>query len=284
MVADFFAFNAYYCDNERFNSARLAAATRHAVPGFPGPDFFAFCLGSDALGLSWTTVRASWRRNGGSAAPPGPARDYPWLTHFRNCERSYLDKWFPLPARTYDFSSQAGCDRLADFDIALRVCSDRGVRLIVICPPIHARFQEALAVAGAWPIYEEWKRQIAFRTQLRQAQITGPGVVELWDFSLFNEMTCEFLPSDGTRQMRYFFDSAHFTPEFGRVILDEILKGTPQLGVRLDHVEIESHLARLRADLQRFRIENPAVVADVRATLGASKGNISPLSVSTLGF
>ena len=84
--------------------------------------------------------------------------------------------------------------------------------------------------------------------------------------------------------MRYFFDSAHFTPEFGRAILDEILDGTPRLGVRLDRVEIESHLSGLRADLQRFRIENPAVVADVRATLGTAKGNISPLSVSALSF
>jgi hypothetical protein len=97
--------------------------------------------------------------------------------------------------------------------------------------------------------------------------------VELWDFSLFNEITCEPLPAEGTRPMRYFFDSAHFTPEFGRVILDEVLKGTPQFGVRLDQVEIESHLAVLRADLQQFRIANPAVVADVRATLRIAKGN-----------
>ncbi len=284
MVADFFAFNAYYRDNERFDSARLVAATRHAWPGFLGADLFAFCLGGDALGLSWTTVLASWQQNAGSAVSADPEHNYPWLAHFRNCERSYLDKWFPSPTRTYEFSSQAGCDRLSDFDIALRVCTDRGVRLIVICPPIHARFQEALAVAGAWPIYEEWKRQIALRTRLRQSQVGGPGVVELWDFSLFNEITCEPLPAEGTQRMRYFFDSAHFTPEFGRVILDEILNGAPQLGVRLDQVEIESHLAALRADLQHFRIANPAIVADVRATLGIARGNTSPANVSALGF
>jgi hypothetical protein len=119
---------------------------------------------------------------------------------------------------------------------------------------------------------------------MRQAQIAGSGVLELWDFSLFNEKTCEPLPSEGTRPMQYFFDSAHFTPEFGRVILDEILEGTPQFGVRLDQVEIESHLAELRAELQQFRITNPAVVADVRATLGVAKGSTSPLSVSALLF
>jgi hypothetical protein len=284
MVADFFAFNAHYRDNERFDTLRLAAATRHAGFGFLSADLFAFCLGNDAFSLSRTTVVASLRQNAGSIAPSDAERDYPCLAHFRNCERSYLDKWFPPPTRTYEFLSQAGCDRLVDFDIALRVCANRGVRFVVICPPIHARFQEALAVAGAWPTYEEWKRQIAFRTRSRQAQTTNSGRLELWDFSLFNEMTCESLPSNGAGQMRFFFDSAHFTPEFGHVILDEILEGTPQFGVRLDQIEIEGHLAALRGELQRFRIQNPSVVTDVRATLGIAKGNISPLSASALGF
>ena len=285
MVADFFAFNAHYRDNDRFDPARLAAATRQAWPGFLGSDFFAFSLGSDALGLSWTTVLASWRRRSLNTAPRAAEHGDSWLTHFRNCERSYLDKWFPKPARTYEFSCpQTGCDRLADFDAALRVCTDRGIRLIVICPPIHARFQEALAAAGAWPIYEEWKRQIALRTRLRQTPVTGYGVVELWDFSLFNEITCEALPAEGTRPMRYFSDSAHFTPDFGHIILDEVLKGTPRLGVRLDQTDIEGHLSGLRAELQRFRIANPGVVADVRAALGIAKGSASPLKASALEF
>jgi hypothetical protein len=113
-----------------------------------------------------------------------------------------------------------------------------------------------------------------------QAQITGSGGVELWDFSLFNEITCESLPAEGTRPMRYFFDSAHFTPEFGRVILDEVLEGKPRLGVRLDQTDVEDHLAELRADLQRFRVANPGIVADVRAAVGIAKSTASPLSVS----
>ena len=269
MVADFFAFNIHYLDNERFDPARLPAATRRGWPGFLGSDLAAFALGREALGLSWQTLVASQRGRRSESAGRQWWQDYPWHVHFRNCERSYLAKWFPPPTHLYEFASaQTGGDRLSEFDAMLHLCAACGVRLIVLCPPIHARFQEAIATAGAWPHYEALKRELASRTH---AKLAGPGSFELWDFSLFNEFTCESLPADGMGRMRYFSDSAHFTPELGRLVLDEILAATParstRLGVRLDQVEIEAHLAGVRTALEVFRAANPGVVADVRAAL-----------------
>ena len=280
MVADFFAFNAHYLDNERFDPARLPAATRRGWPGFLGTDLAAFAIGRESLGLSWQTLVASRRAQGGAGTVRPWWQDYPWHVHFRNCERSYLEKWFPPPSHLYEFASaQTGGDRLADFDASLRLCTGRGVRLIVLCPPIHARFQEALAAAGAWPRYEAWKRELASRTHAQKAQPSGSGSVELWDFSLFNDLTCESLPADGMSPMRYFSDSAHFTPEFGRLVLDEILDTAPsrptRLGVRLDQIEIEAHLAGVRTALEVFRAANPGVVADVRAALGIADSPVT---------
>ena len=284
MVADFFAFNVHYPDNERFDVARLTAATHRSWPGFLGSDLAAFAIGQDALGFSWKTISASRSAPRSPSASPPQLQDYPWHEHFRNCERSYLQKWFPPPARAYEFvSAQAGSDRLADFDATLRVCAERGVRLIVICPPTHVRFQEALASAGAWQHSEDWKRELAARTRAQQPRSVGHGSVELWDFGLFNDTTAEPLPADGAGSMRYFFDSAHFTPEFGHLVLDEILgaapAGTPRRGVRLDQVEIEPHLANQRVALHNFRAANPGVVADVRAGLGLGEdANIPPVA------
>ena len=278
MVADFFAFNAHYLDNERFAPARLQAATRRGLPGFLGSDLAAFAIGREALGLSWQTFLTS-RRAKGSAGIVGPWwPDYPWHVHFRNCERSYLAKWFPPPSHAYEFASpETGRDRLADFDASLRLCAGRGIRLIVLCPPIHARFQEAISAAGAWPQYEVWKRELAIRTRAQQAQPSGS--VELWDFSLFNDLTCEPLPADGMGPMRYFSDSAHFTPEFGHLVLDEIGDPSPsrptRLGVRLDQVEIEAHLGGVRSALEVFRAANPGVVADVHAALGIADARVT---------
>ena len=287
MVADFFAFNTHYLDNERFDPARLPAATRRAWPGFLGTDLAAFALGREALGLSWKTLVASRRAKGNAGTVRPWWQDYPWHVHFRNCERSYIEKWFPPPAHLYEFASdQTGADCLADFDASLRLCAERGVRLIVLCPPIHARFQEAIAAAGAWPHYEAWKRELASRTHAQQAQPAGSGTVELWDFSLINDLTCESLPADGEGPMRYFYDSAHFTPELGHLVLHEILDPAPsrptRLGVRLDRVEIEAHLAGIRAALEVFRAANPGVITDVRTALEIGKSpGIAPMASAT---
>ena len=285
LVADFFAFNARYLDNDHFDPARLPAATRRSWPGFLAPDFAAFFIGREALGLSWQTLVASRKEKSGSQIPVW--QDRPWRVHFRNCERSYVDKWFPPPARLYEFASvQTGADRLADFDACLLLCAERGARLIVLCPPIHARFQEALSAVGAWPQYETWKRELAGRTRGQQAQPSGHGSVELWDFSLFNDFSCELVPEDGAGPMRYFTDSAHFTPEFGRLVLAEILapagSSRSRLGVRLDQMDLENHLAGIRTAREGSRAANPSVVSDVRAALGIESSRAVLPVASTL--
>ena len=284
VVADFFAFNAHYLDNERFDPARLEAATLRSWPGVFGADLAAFAIGREAFGLSWKTFATSRRALENRGVDHQWWQDYPWHVHFRNCERSYLGKWFPPPASKYEFASaQTGGDRLSDFDASLHLCAERAVRLIVLCPPIHARFQESLSAAGAWLHYETWKRELASRTLARQAKRSGQGTVELWDFSIFNDLTCEPLPSDGRGPMHYFSDSAHFTPEFGRLILDELLGAAPtRLGVRLDRVEIETHLAGIRTALEVYRTANPGVVADVRAGLGIRQSSVVVPMASTL--
>lgn len=285
MTADFYGFNIHFPGNAQFTPARLTSATRSAWPGVLGSDLAAFTLGSDALALSWKTLSSSWR-----PAPPA-ATDPVQQSHslheaFRQCERFYLSHWLPAPACRYEFASATtGQDRLADFEASLRLCSQRNLRLIVICPPIHARFQEALDAAGVWPQYEAWKRELATRTRAHQARLAGSGTVELWDFSFFNDLTCEPLPGEELGPMRYFTDSAHFTPELGRLILSEVLgiesSGVQRLGVRLDETDMESHLAGLRADFKAWRDVNPAVVSDVRAGLGLEKETATPSFADT---
>ena len=110
------------------------------------------------------------------------------------------------------------------------------------------------------------------RFHARQAPPANPDALALWDFSLFNIATCEALPADGAGPMHYFTDSAHFTPELGKRVLEEMLgtlsAGSQRLGVRLDQVDFETHLASLRSGLETFRAAEPGVVADVRDALG----------------
>lgn len=271
IVADFFAFNVNYPDNERFEPKRLAAATRHKWPGMLPADFAAFTIGCDAFRSSWQTLsgnRSAERNEAISNAGAG----VPWHEHFRTCERSYLTKWFPPPMRKYEFSSENSTrEPFADFDASLQLCVEHSIRVIVLCPPIHARFHEALAVAGVWPQYEFWKRELARKVRITQKRSGNPNALALWDFSLFNEMTREPVPDHGEGPMHYFSDSAHFTPKLGALVLGEILGTLPvdsqRLGVRLDQVEMEAHLASVRAGLEFFRANEPRVIVDVRSAL-----------------
>ena len=271
IVADFFAFNVNYADNERFEPKRLAAATRHHWPGMLPADFAAFTIGCDASRLSLQTLSGT-RNAERNEAISNAGNGFPWHEHFRNCERSYLTKWFPPPMRKYEFAKKNSArEPFADFDASLQLCAEHSVRAIVLCPPIHARFHEALAVAGVWPQYEFWKRELARKIRINQTRSGNPNALVLWDFSLFNEMTREPVPEDGEGPMRYFSDSAHFTPKLGALVLDEILGTRPfdsqRLGVRLDQVEMEAHLASVRGGLELFRANEPRVIVDVRNAL-----------------
>ena len=275
IVTDFFAFNAYYHNNSRFDPERLLVGQHTGWPHFRGPDLAAFLIGRGTLALSWKTLTESRRDLAIDAASPW-GRAYPWREKFRSMERFYLGMWLPPPEHEYAFASaNGGNDRFADFDAMLRLASEREIRLIILCPPIHARFQEAIAAAGVWPHYEAWKRGLAVRTRAQQDNELGRGIVELWDFSIITEATSEAVPKDGGTPMRYFYDSAHFTPDLGALVLDEILnEGAPsarRLGVRLDQVGVEDHLAQVRSSLGEFRTQYPEVVSDVRSGLRSTE-------------
>ncbi|MES2695351.1 MAG: hypothetical protein V4773_17880 [Verrucomicrobiota bacterium] len=276
VVADFFAYNSHYAAGAQFSPARLLAATRRTAVGFVPEDLGAFTLGVDTLRLSWQTLLASRKAaaspntHASSAAP----RAQP-LFRFQEIERSYLPKWLPRPYHRYAFSDPAHGDRMVDYDDALTAASEKGARVIVIIPPIHARFQEAIAKAGVWSHYEAFKRTLVARTQahLAKTKAASPPRVELWDFSLFNSRSQEAVQADSAVEMKWWIDSAHFTPDYGKDILDEIL-GAPtvsSLGARLvpGAADIEPHLAAIRSGLSNFRTAQPDVVANVHATLSS---------------
>ena len=50
-----------------------------------------------------------------------------------------------------------------------------------------------------------------------------PGRISLWDFSVCTPVLAEAWPKKPGGRMKYFFDANHFTPEFGHIIMREIL-------------------------------------------------------------
>jgi hypothetical protein len=71
--------------------------------------------------------------------------------------------------------------------------------------------------------------------------------------------------------MQWNVDALHYTKELGDLILDIVLGRTnpdhpilPGFGIRLTPPTIESHLAHIRADREKWRLEFPEHAAQVK--------------------
>ena len=147
----------------------------------------------------------------------------------------------------------------------IALAHSRGIELVIVIAPAHARQWETIGAAGLWDAWEEWKRALVAMNE-QEAAKAGKPAFALWDFSGYDEMTTEPFPAlDDTRsRMRWYFDSSHFTPAAGNRALDRIAgKPGETIGARLDSGMLEAHLARIRAGRGRWRADYPLDAAEV---------------------
>lgn len=156
--------------------------------------------------------------------------------------------------------------------IFIRAHRDR-IALKLLISPSHARQWETLAAADRWAQWEEWKHRLVSMNE-EEARRAGQSPFPLWDFSGYNSVTTETVPPLGDTQtmMRWYFDSSHYTPAAGNLVLDRIFnyrspdRTVPDdFGVLLTPQTIEAHLARIRADRERYRQTHPQDVAEIEA-------------------
>lgn len=145
------------------------------------------------------------------------------------------------------------------------------IALKLLISPSHARQWETLAAAGLWDKWEEWKRRLVNMNE-EEAQRTGQLPFPLWDFSGYHSISTETVPAlgDTTTMMRWYFDSSHYTPAAGDLVLDRIFnyhapdRTVPDdFGVLLTSQNIDTHLARIRTDREHYRLAHPEDVAEI---------------------
>ena len=261
LLLDLFMFNVHY------RRGREAALDEELGTGYGASfDRLAAALCSlKALEDSWDTIDYN-RQNVGrqDAAQYLPEGQHPplFLEHqlargqraaFVHCEQDYITRIFvPPPARQFAFSAPRADGTLEDtfdyFRAAVAFCREENIELICVASPCHARMGEAIAAAGLWPRYEEWKRTL---TEIVAAGKSS--AICLWDFSGYNFATVEEVPPEGDTQsrMKWYWESIHFRKELGdllleRVLLGEAAGGGPEFGVLLKPDSIEEHLRTQR--------------------------------------
>lgn len=190
-------------------------------------------------------------------------------------EKSYLSNhYLAPPICSFIFESiSEGTGPLDEIRaIFSRAHRDR-IRLKLLISPSHARQWETLAGMGLWGKWEEWKRRLVMMNE-EEAHHAGQPTFPLWDFSGYNSISTEAVPPLGDTQtvMRWYFDSSHYTPAAGDLVLDRIFnfkspeRSVPDdFGVLLTSQTIEPHLARIRADRETYRQTHPQDVAEIEA-------------------
>lgn len=128
------------------------------------------------------------------------------------------------------------------------ICKQHNLEVKVFISPVHAAQLEAIRVAGLWPVFEQWKREVV-------------QVMPVWDFSNYDTIATEPISDE----MKNFIDSAHYRKEVGDLVLNRLLDYHQQsvpndFGVLITPANIESHLAKNRSGHEVWAKKNPNVV------------------------
>ena len=173
-------------------------------------------------------------------------KDSKRLSQFRRVIDSYYrEKTF---YKDYILSSE----ELNNFKSILETCKKKKITIKVFFSPVHAAQLEAIYTAGLWSDFEEWKRQVIAMTPA-------------WDFSDYSNITTEPINNN----MENFVDSVHYDKQIGDLILNRLYNShqdsvPSNFGFLITPSNIESHLAKIRAERQGWLKNNQATVQFVQ--------------------
>ena len=235
------------------------------------------------LHLSWRALAASAERLGGAhdgaaqaASAEGQRRAFQ-VTEFRNMH-AQLALLFPRwpPGTQWDSTPRRAASMRAFRELLAYARSNR-IDLRLFISPVHARYLELYREVGWWPAFEAWKRALVQAVADEAAGSAGDAF-PLWDFSGYNRITAEPLPSgsDLGTTMRWYLESSHYSRAHGEMILRRVLEppadspaeraADPDAhGTRLELRNIEPQLRRIRNDAERYRAAFPTDAAEVQA-------------------
>lgn len=244
IALDFYAFNAYNEGRTDFSADRLNK--RHIT----FDDALNTLLSTDACKASWDTLRYNREH------PDTPLVEENGLLTDAGIKRFHVlnlsvKETFDRELSTYLYSKQFfGAYKLTmdKYRELIRLCQEKNVRVVAFISPAHATLWEAIKVAGLWPVFEEWKKEVSALTPV-------------WDFSGYNGITTE--PMSET--MQNYWDSSHYKKSVGNLVLDRMFNPKPDkvpadFGILISQHNIDAHLAKIRQGQAAWEKKNPDVM------------------------
>lgn len=149
----------------------------------------------------------------------------------------------------------------------VRFCIEENIKLYILISPLHVQWLEMMWQMDAWDDYEHWKRDINRIVEAALIESEADKSVELWDFSGYNSVSMERVPTagDSKSQMHWYWEASHYTRNTGDLMLDRVLRGIKpegmkNFGVILSSDSMQQHLQVLRDERQQYAEERPVDV------------------------
>jgi len=177
---------------------------------------------------------------------------------FRRQEKDYLQKkWRSGNLKRYCFAVDGGNSTLDTFREMVRFAYNKGIDLRFFITPEHARMALAIRESGLWPQFEEWKKEMV-NILYEEAKHHHASPFVLWDFSGFNHITMEVIPSDSDMTpMHWYWEGAHYKRELGDIITSYVIGGEKidkedDFTILLTQKNIQRHLNTQRAKAKQY--------------------------------
>ena len=279
---DFFAFNIYKQNQPDFNESLVLDVQRNSTLS-RRLELGKICFSSDTLYSSWLTIRC----NRNDCDPPllADGRENPLFLErsvqegggqrnafHASAELGLTRLNFPLPRADFALIGPGGETQLEHLAKMIEIARRDHIDLRLFISPTHAVHSEVLRIAGLWPEFEGWKRQLVALLDEDAQRHPGQRAIPLWDFSGYNSITTEPVPPSGdkTSRMKWYWESSHYRKELGDLVLDRVLeyegadRAIPiDFGILLTRDNLVRHLNGIRLDGLTYRQTHAADVAEV---------------------
>ncbi|MDJ0730781.1 MAG: hypothetical protein QNJ33_12385 [Crocosphaera sp.] len=162
--------------------------------------------------------------------------------------------------------------QLKAFEDIVSYCLENNIKLYLFISPIHVQNLEAMRIAGHFPTFEQWKKDLVNVVEKANSYVKSSDKVYLWDFTGYNSITTETIPNTNQKStLKWYIDSAHYRPEVGNFIIELVVNGNrketaniPQdFGVIINQNNIAQHLKNIRLNQQSYHENNPQVIEEI---------------------
>jgi hypothetical protein len=241
-----------------FDEGILSVTTDGRANGFPASNLIRTTLSLDTLSASWQTVRRQPElflrefRADGMRMPENADQAVQREGGYRSVFGKTLIK-----STEVDSEAKLAAERkraFVHFRHLLDFCRAQKIDLRLYIHPVHAWTEENNFALGRSAGVENWKRELV-NTISEEAGATKPPF-PLWDFSGYNKVTTEIVPSGDATRMQYYWEPLHYTNVAGNLVLNRMFDfpgAVPaDFGVLLSEKNINEHSAKSRLNRQRY--------------------------------